>query len=117
MQVNVRPDRWHSVPPTLFLAMQEAFRAHQRSKGRVDPRVLRSLVGLGYDRSLPFSSGGVTTGPAALSGVAGPGGPVSVVGGTPSFSSAAIRSISGASGRGLRSAGPAIGPDKTWTSS
>jgi len=73
MQVNARPDRWHSVPPTLFLAMQEASRAHQRSKGRFDPRVLRSLVGLGYDRSLPFSSGDVaTTGPAALSGVAGP---------------------------------------------
>jgi thiamine biosynthesis lipoprotein len=56
MQVNARPDRWHSVPPTLFRAIQEADRAHQRSKGMFDPRVLRSLVGLGYDRSLTFSS-------------------------------------------------------------
>ena len=61
MRVNARPDRWHEVPPTLFLAIQEAHRAHQKTKGRFDPRVLRSLVGLGYDRSLAFSGGGVET--------------------------------------------------------
>jgi thiamine biosynthesis lipoprotein len=61
MRVNAQPDRWHPVPPTLFLAIKEAHRAHQKSRGRFDPRVLRSLVGLGYDRSLAFSGGGVET--------------------------------------------------------
>lgn len=61
MRVNARPDRWHEVPPTLFLAIQEAHRAHQKTKGRFDPRVLRTLVGLGYDRSLAFSGGAVET--------------------------------------------------------
>jgi len=61
MRVNARPDRWHEVPPILFLAVHEAHRAHQRTKGRFDPRVLRSLVGLGYDRSLAFARGGVET--------------------------------------------------------
>ncbi len=61
MRVNAQPDRWHDVPPTLFLAINEAHRAHQRTNGRFDPRVLQSLVGLGYDRSLAFSSGQVET--------------------------------------------------------
>ncbi len=61
MRVNARPDRWHKVPPMLFLAIQEAHRAHQKTKGRFDPRVLRTLVGLGYDRSLAFSKGAVET--------------------------------------------------------
>jgi len=61
MRVNARPDRWHEVPPTLFLAVQEAYRAHQKTKGRFDPRVLRTLVELGYDRSLAFADGGVET--------------------------------------------------------
>ena len=74
MQINARPDRWHAVPSTLFRAIQEAYRAYQRSKGRFDPRVLRSLVGLGYDRSLTFSSGDVvvTEGPGVLPTGAGP---------------------------------------------
>jgi FAD:protein FMN transferase len=73
MRVNARPDGWHEVPPMLFLAIKEAHRAHQKTKGRFDPRVLRSLVGLGYDRSLAFSSGAVETGRAgALRPPAGP---------------------------------------------
>ena len=74
MQVNARPNRWHSVPPTLFRAIQEAYRAHQRSKGRFDPRVLRSLVGLGYDGRLTFSSDDVEVAedPGALRAVRGP---------------------------------------------
>jgi len=73
IRVNARPDHWHEVPPTLFLAIQEAYRAHQKTKGRFDPRVLRSLVGLGYDRSLGFSGGGVETATAgALRPPAGP---------------------------------------------
>jgi thiamine biosynthesis lipoprotein len=62
MRVNRSPDRWHRVPPVLFDALREAYRAYQHTKGRFDPRVLRDLVDLGYDRSLPFRRGGVTTG-------------------------------------------------------
>ena len=61
MRVNARPDRWHRVPPLLFRAVEEAHRAYERTHGRFDPRVLRSLVDLGYDRSLPFAGGGVVT--------------------------------------------------------
>ena len=61
MRVNERPDRWHRVPVTLFRAVREAHDAYQRSKGWFDPRVLRDLVSLGYDRSLPFGRGVVTT--------------------------------------------------------
>ncbi len=61
MRMNARPGRWHEVPATLFLAVQEAHRAHQKTRGRFDPRVLRDLVGLGYDRSLDFRGGPVET--------------------------------------------------------
>ncbi len=60
-RVNQRSDRWHRVPPTLFRAVREAHDAYQRSRGRFDPRILRDLVGLGYDRSLPFETGAVAT--------------------------------------------------------
>jgi FAD:protein FMN transferase len=61
MRVNADPSHWHEVPPTLFLAVQEAYRAHQKTKGRFDPRVLQDLVGFGYDRSLDFHAGRVET--------------------------------------------------------
>ena len=61
MQMNARPDRWHQVPPLLSLAVEEAYRAYEWSRGRFDPRVLRDLVELGYDRTLPFDTGGVGT--------------------------------------------------------
>lgn len=61
MRVNAVPDRWHDVPAVLFRALGEAYRAHQRTKGRFDPRVFQDLVGLGYDRSLDFAHGPVET--------------------------------------------------------
>ena len=61
MRLNAASTRWHRVPPTLYLAMREAHRAHQRTKGRFDPRVLNDLVALGYDHSLAFSNGEVRT--------------------------------------------------------
>jgi FAD:protein FMN transferase len=67
MRVNERPDHWHEVPRVLFRAVQESHRAHQRTKGVFDPRVLRDLVELGYDRSLDFASGRVER-PAAPPG-------------------------------------------------
>ena len=55
MRMNVSAARWHEVPATLHWAVWEAHRAHQKTKGRFDPRVLNDLVRLGYDRSLAFS--------------------------------------------------------------
>jgi len=61
MRANARPDEWHPVPLVLLAAVREAHRAYQRTDGRFDPRVFGDLVRLGYDRSLPFNDGAVTT--------------------------------------------------------
>jgi thiamine biosynthesis lipoprotein len=61
MRANARPDEWHSIPVVLVAAVREAHRAYQRTDGRFDPRVFGDLVRLGYDRSLPFNDGDVTT--------------------------------------------------------
>ena len=61
MRVNRSPGHWHRVPPVLYAALEEASRAHQRSAGRFDPRVIGDLVALGYDRTLPFTAGAVAT--------------------------------------------------------
>lgn len=53
MQINAAPGRWHPAPPLLFSALVEAEAAYRRTAGRFDPRVLRDLVALGYDRSWP----------------------------------------------------------------
>lgn len=57
MRANAAPGRWHRVPPALFAAVEEAHRAYEQTSGRFDPRVLRDLRVLGYDRTLPFASG------------------------------------------------------------
>lgn len=62
MRANAQPDRWQVVPAELYFAVHEAALAHRATGGRFDPRVLRALEGIGYDRSLPFASGSVTTG-------------------------------------------------------
>ncbi|MGA8295644.1 MAG: FAD:protein FMN transferase [Acidimicrobiales bacterium] len=61
MRANTHPTRWHQVPPVLFEALVEASRAHEYTRGIFDPRVLVHLVALGYDRTLPFSTGSVET--------------------------------------------------------
>jgi thiamine biosynthesis lipoprotein len=61
MRANARPDEWHDVPPVLADAVRAAHRAYLATGGRFDPRVLDDLVRLGYDRSLPFEDGDVTT--------------------------------------------------------
>jgi hypothetical protein len=58
---NADPKAWHEVPPKLFNAVREAAHAHLTTAGLFDPRVLRVLESLGYDRSLPFAGGPVTT--------------------------------------------------------
>jgi thiamine biosynthesis lipoprotein len=47
------------VPSALYVALERAARAHVLTGGLFDPRVLRPLVALGYDRSLPFHDGPV----------------------------------------------------------
>ncbi len=59
VRVNAAPGRLHAVPQELFDAVAEAELAHRDTAGLFDPRVLRPLAGLGYDRTLPFRSGPV----------------------------------------------------------
>jgi thiamine biosynthesis lipoprotein len=61
MRANASPWRWHVVPAVLFSALEEASHAHQRTAGRFDPRIIADLVALGYDHTLDFASGNVTT--------------------------------------------------------
>jgi len=70
MRANADRTAWHQVPEECYLAVAEAARAHQETGGLFDPRVLDTLVALGYDRTLPFRSGRVA--------VTGSGGPVTV---------------------------------------
>ena len=62
--VNASPQQWHVVPADLFDAVGEAWQAHRRTEGLFDPRVLETLLRLGYDRTLPFRSGPVVIGTA-----------------------------------------------------
>lgn len=71
MRANRSPGRWHRVPPVLLGAIAEAKRAYDATGGRMDPRVLRQLVALGYDRTLPFGRGEIRLEPAGRSGGAG----------------------------------------------
>ena len=60
-RANAAPDSWHLVPDVLADAVLEAERAHRETEGRFDPRILDTLLAWGYDRSLPFADGDVTT--------------------------------------------------------
>jgi len=71
-RANAEPDRWHDVPATLAAAIEEATRAHRETGGLFDPRVLDTLLGWGYDRSLPFAEGRVERDQAGADGVAPP---------------------------------------------
>ncbi len=59
MTANVAPRRWHELPRSCYDAIRAAHEAYLATEGRFDPRVLRSLELHGYDRSLPFATGGV----------------------------------------------------------
>ena len=61
MRANARPGQWTQVAPSCFAAIELAYAAYERTYGAFDPRVLRTLTAMGYDRSLNFSAGGVTT--------------------------------------------------------
>jgi thiamine biosynthesis lipoprotein len=60
MLANADPEAWHVVPSECYQAIAEAAAAHHRTGGLFDPRCLRTLEGLGYDRSLPFAAGPVS---------------------------------------------------------
>ena len=62
MRANADRTAWHAVPEECYLAIAEAARAHLETGGIFDPRVLDTLVALGYDRTLPFRSGVSLTG-------------------------------------------------------
>jgi thiamine biosynthesis lipoprotein len=73
MRANASPQEWHTVPRICFDAVAQVWRAHRETGGLFDPRVLDTLLRLGYDRSLPFRtgpvavhSGGATQGPASV---------------------------------------------------
>lgn len=66
MRANAQPEAWTTVDPHCFAAIELAYAAYERTGGAFDPRVLRTLHALGYDRSLHFSAGDVTTAAAAL---------------------------------------------------
>lgn len=57
MQANAAGTNWHQVPGECYQALVEAEYAHRLTSGLFDPRVLEALVGLGYDRTLPFANG------------------------------------------------------------
>ena len=59
MQANAAANAWHVVPQYCYAALAAAARAHQATDTTFDPRVLRALLRLGYDRSLPFGAGDV----------------------------------------------------------
>lgn len=61
MRANARPDEWTQVAPSCFAAIDLAYAAYERTHGAFDPRVLRTLTAMGYDRSLNFAAGGVST--------------------------------------------------------
>lgn len=59
MRANAAGAHWHGVGPYCLAALEAAQQAHRDTGGLFDPRVLRTLCALGYDRSLPFVDGDV----------------------------------------------------------
>ena len=60
MLANQAGTDWSQVPGECYQALVEAEYAHRLTDGLFDPRVLQTLVGLGYDRTLPFADGTVS---------------------------------------------------------
>ncbi len=59
MRANAVGTGWYQVPSLCFEAISAAVQAHSETDGLFDPRVLESLVAIGYDRTLPFETGSV----------------------------------------------------------
>ena len=65
MRTNESPERWHRVPAVLYRALHEAYGAYERTAGMFDPRVIGTLVALGYDESLRFEGDDIRVEPRA----------------------------------------------------
>lgn len=61
MRANANATEWTTVAPQCLGAITSAFDAYLVTGGAFDPRVLKALTGLGYDRSLDFVGGSVVT--------------------------------------------------------
>jgi thiamine biosynthesis lipoprotein len=61
MRANANATEWTTVAPECLGAISSALDAHLVTGGAFDPRVLKTLTALGYDRSLDFVGGSVTT--------------------------------------------------------
>lgn len=61
MLANSHPAMWTQVAPLCLATIELAHSAYQRTNGAFDPRVLRTLGAMGYDRSLGFAQGDVQT--------------------------------------------------------
>jgi thiamine biosynthesis lipoprotein len=73
MQANAAADDWFRVPARCYAAILAAEDAYRVTAGRFDPRVLRALHAIGYDRTLPFARGRVVVDEGrAVAGVARP---------------------------------------------
>lgn len=70
MRLNRAAGTWQVVPATLFAMLAEARRAHDLTGGAFDPRVLSSLVALGYAAS--FAAGPTTPSAAPTPHPSGP---------------------------------------------
>lgn len=57
MRANAAGEDWQVVGRYCFAALLAAMDAHVMTRAMFDPRVLRTLTGLGYDRTLPFDEG------------------------------------------------------------
>jgi thiamine biosynthesis lipoprotein len=66
MRANSAPGQWHDVPWELAASVVEASGAYRSTDGVFDPRIIDRLIRLGYDRSLPFATGGVAFDGATL---------------------------------------------------
>jgi thiamine biosynthesis lipoprotein len=64
MRANANPLQWQHVGEPCFTAIVAAYDAYQDTGGRFDPRILRALRALGYDRSFAFDAAPAKT-PAA----------------------------------------------------
>ena len=63
MRANAAPEQWHVVPRECFEAVEAARQAHLDTGGLFDPRILETLLRLGYDASLRFTG---PTSPSAI---------------------------------------------------
>lgn len=72
MKANAAAGAWCTVPPECHLALTEALRGYHETAGLFDPRVLETLVGLGYDRTLPFRTEAVKVSRPAATAMAPP---------------------------------------------